>query len=163
VTFRRAEKSCARVVALLCTLQGNPSDKGGYAMSFASDFKAFIMRGNVVDLAVAVVIGGAFGKIVSSLVADVIMPPIGLLIGGIDFSNLKWIIRNSPDPKQVVSINYGTFINTIITFLIIALAIFIVIKLLERVVPKKDVTPPAPPADVVLLTEIRDLLKQRSA
>jgi large conductance mechanosensitive channel len=132
-------------------------------MSFASDFKAFIMRGNVVDLAVAVVIGGAFGKIVSSLVADVIMPPIGLLIGGIDFSNLKWIIRNSPDPKQVVSINYGTFINTIITFLIIALAIFIVIKLLERVVPKKDVTPPAPPADVVLLTEIRDLLKQRSA
>jgi large conductance mechanosensitive channel len=132
-------------------------------MSFASDFKAFIMRGNVVDLAVAVVIGGAFGKIVSSLVADIIMPPIGLLIGGIDFSNLKWIIRNSPDPKQVVSINYGTFINTIITFLIIALAIFIVIKLLERVVPKKDVTPPAPPADVVLLTEIRDLLKQRSA
>ncbi|HJU07574.1 MAG TPA: large-conductance mechanosensitive channel protein MscL [Rhodanobacteraceae bacterium] len=131
-------------------------------MSFASDFKAFIMRGNVVDLAVAVVIGGAFGKIVSSLVSDIIMPPIGLLIGGIDFSNLKWIIRNSPDPKQVVSINYGTFINTIITFLIIALAIFVVIKLLERVVPKKDVTPPAPPADVVLLTEIRDLLKQRS-
>jgi large conductance mechanosensitive channel len=133
----------------------------GYAMSFGSDFKAFIMRGNVVDLAVAVVIGGAFGKIVSSLVADVIMPPIGLMIGGIDFSSLKWIIRNSPDPKQVVAINYGTFINTIITFLIIALAIFIVIKLLERVVPKKDVVPPAPPADVVLLTEIRDLLKQR--
>ncbi len=132
-------------------------------MSIVSDFKAFIMRGNVVDLAVAVVIGGAFGKIVSSLVADIIMPPIGLLIGGIDFSNLKWIIRNSPDPKQVVSINYGTFINNIITFLIIALAIFIVIKLMERVVPKKDATPPAPPADVVLLTEIRDLLKQRSA
>ena len=132
-------------------------------MSFASDFKAFILRGNVVDLAVAVVIGGAFGKIVSSLVADIIMPPIGLLIGGIDFSSLKWIVKDSPDPKQVVAINYGTFINTIITFLIIALAIFIVIKLLERVVPKKDVAPPAPPADVVLLTEIRDLLKQRSA
>ncbi len=132
-------------------------------MSFASDFKAFIMRGNVVDLAVAVVIGGAFGKIVSSLVADIIMPPIGLLIGGIDFSSLKWIVKDSPDPKQVVAINYGTFINTIITFLIIALAIFIVIKLLERVVSKKDAAPPAPPADVVLLTEIRDLLKQRSA
>src|SRR6185312_14634531 len=110
--------------------KGNPSGKEGYTMSFASDFKAFIMRGNVVDLAVAVVIGGAFGKIVSSLVADIIMPPIGLLIGGIDFSSLKWIVKDSPDPKQVVAINYGTFINTIITFLIIALAIFIVIKLL---------------------------------
>ena len=130
-------------------------------MSFAKEFKAFIMRGNVVDLAVAVVIGGAFGRIVTSLVNDIIMPPIGALIGGIDFSSLKWIIKNSPDPKQVVAINYGTFINTIITFLIIALAIFIVIRLLQRVVPKKDETPPAPPADVVLLTEIRDLLKQR--
>ncbi|HJU26457.1 MAG TPA: large-conductance mechanosensitive channel protein MscL [Rhodanobacteraceae bacterium] len=131
-------------------------------MSFAKEFKAFIMRGNVVDLAVAVVIGGAFGRIVTSLVNDIIMPPIGALIGGIDFSSLKWIIKDSPDPKQVVAINYGTFINTIITFLIIALAIFIVIRLLQRVVPKKDETPPAPPADVVLLTEIRDLLKQRS-
>ena len=131
-------------------------------MSFAKEFKAFILRGNVVDLAVAVVIGGAFGRIVTSLVNDIIMPPIGALIGGIDFSSLKWIIKDSPDPKQVVAINYGTFINTIITFLIIALAIFIVIRLLQRVVPKKDETPPAPPADVVLLTEIRDLLKQRS-
>ena len=131
-------------------------------MSFAKDFKAFIMRGNVVDLAVAVVIGGAFGKIVTSLVNDIIMPPIGILIGGIDFSKLKLIIQNSPDPKKVVSINYGAFINTIITFLIIALAIFVVIKLLERLHPKKtDAEPPAPPADVVLLTEIRDLLKQQ--
>jgi large conductance mechanosensitive channel len=132
------------------------------AMSFAKDFKAFIMRGNVVDLAVAVVIGGAFGKIVTSLVNDIIMPPIGILIGGIDFSKLKLIIQNSPDPKKVVSINYGAFINTIITFLIIALAIFVVIKLLEHLHPKKtDAEPPAPPADVVLLTEIRDLLKQQ--
>ncbi|MGH8213662.1 MAG: large-conductance mechanosensitive channel protein MscL [Rhodanobacteraceae bacterium] len=131
-------------------------------MSFASDFKAFVMRGNVVDLAVAVVIGGAFGKIVSSLVNDIIMPPIGLLIGGIDFSSLKWIIKDSTDPKQVVAMNYGTFINSIITFLIIALAIFIVIKLLERAMPKKEAASAAPPADVVLLTEIRDLLKQRS-
>jgi|SRR5690348_3319013 large conductance mechanosensitive channel len=132
------------------------------AMSFAKDFKAFIMRGNVVDLAVAVVIGGAFGKIVTSFVNDIIMPPIGILVGGIDFSKLKLIIQDSPDPKKVVSINYGAFINTIITFLIIALAIFVVIKLLERLHPKQtDAEPPAPPADVVLLTEIRDLLKQQ--
>jgi large conductance mechanosensitive channel len=132
-----------------------------YAMSFAQDFKAFIMRGNVVDLAVAVVIGGAFGKIVTSLVNDVIMPPIGWITGGIDFSNLKWIIQDSPDPAKVVAINYGTFINTIITFLIIALAIFIVIRMLERAMPKKPEAPAEPAPDLVLLTEIRDLLKQQ--
>jgi large conductance mechanosensitive channel len=132
-------------------------------MSFAKDFKAFIMRGNVVDLAVAVVIGGAFGKIVTSLVDDIIMPPIGVLIGGIDFSRLKLIIKDSPDPKHVVSINYGAFINTVITFLIIALAVFVVIRLLQRVQPQKaDAPPPAPPPEVTLLTEIRDLLKQQS-
>ena len=131
-------------------------------MSFAKDFKAFIMRGNVVDLAIAVVIGAAFGRIVTSLVNDIIMPPIGWITGGIDFSNLKWIIQNSPDPKKVVAISYGTFINTIITFLIIALAIFVVIKLLERAMPKKEAAPAATPPDVVLLTEIRDLLKQQS-
>ena len=131
-------------------------------MSFASDFRAFIMRGNVVDLAVAVVIGAAFGRIVTSFVNDVLMPPIGLLIGGIDFSSLKLTIKNSPDPKQVVSINYGAFINTVISFIIIAFAVFIVIKLLERAMPKKEAAPAAPPADVVLLTEIRDLLKQRA-
>ena len=129
-------------------------------MSFASDFKAFIMRGNVVDLAIAVVIGAAFGRIVTSFVNDVLMPPIGILIGGIDFSSLKWIIKNSPDPRQVVSINYGAFINTVISFLIIAFAVFIVIKLLERAMPRKEA---ATAADVVLLTEIRDLLKQRAA
>jgi len=129
-------------------------------MSFASDFRAFIMRGNVVDLAIAVVIGAAFGRIVTSFVNNVLMPPIGILVGGIDFSSLKWIIKNSPDPRQVVSINYGAFINTVISFLIIALAVFIVIKLLERAMPKKEA---ATAADVVLLTEIRDLLKQRAA
>ena len=129
-------------------------------MSFASDFRAFIMRGNVVDLAIAVVIGAAFGRIVTSFVNDVLMPPIGTLVGGIDFSRLKWIIKNSPDPRQVVSINYGAFINTVISFLIIAFAVFIVIKLLERAMPKNEA---ATAADVVLLTEIRDLLKQRAA
>lgn len=132
-------------------------------MSFASDFKAFIMRGNVLDLAIAVVIGGAFGKVVTSLVNDVIMPPIGLLIGGIDFSKLKWIIKNAPDPKQVVSINYGAFVNTVITFLIIALAVFLMIWLVKHAMPKKEAAPPAPvtPPDIALLAEIRDLLKQR--
>ena len=129
-------------------------------MSFAQDFKAFVMRGNVVDLAVAVVIGGAFGKIVTSLVNDIILPPIGMITGGIDFSKLKVVIQDSVDPKKVVAINYGAFINTIITFLIIALAIFIVIKLLERAMPKKEAAPAAPPPEVALLTEIRDLLKQ---
>src|SRR5579885_2368886 len=111
-------------------------------MSFAKDFKAFIMRGNVVDLAVAVVIGGAFGKIVTSFVNDILMPPIGILVGGIDFSTLKWIIQTSPDPKKIVSINYGTFINSIISFLIIALAIFIVIRMLRKIVPEKEAAPP---------------------
>ncbi|MDQ2971417.1 MAG: large-conductance mechanosensitive channel protein MscL [Pseudomonadota bacterium] len=131
-------------------------------MSFVSDFKAFIMRGNVLDLAVAVVIGAAFGKIVTSLVNDIIMPPIGMALGGVDFSNLKAVIKDSPDPKHMVSINYGAFVNTIIQFLIIALAIFIVIKLVERMMPMKMEAPPVTPADVVLLTEIRDLMKQRS-
>lgn len=130
-------------------------------MSFAKDFKAFIMRGNVIDLAVAVVIGAAFGKVVTSLVNDIIMPPIGMITGGVDFSELKAIIQNSPDPKKVVAINYGSFVNTIITFLIISLAIFIVIKLLEKAMPKKEAAPPPTPPDVVLLTEIRDLLKQQ--
>lgn len=128
-------------------------------MSFASDFKAFVMRGNVIDMAVGIVIGAAFGKIVTSLVNDIIMPPIGMITGGIDFSKMKAIIQNAPDPKKVISVNYGIFINTIITFIIIALAIFIVIRLLEKLHPKKEAAPPPTPPDVVLLTEIRDLLK----
>jgi large conductance mechanosensitive channel len=131
-------------------------------MSFAKEFKAFIMRGNVVDLAVAVVIGGAFGAVVKSLVSDIIMPPLGVITGGIDFSRMKVIIQGASGTTKEVAITYGAFINTIITFLIIALAIFIVIKALQKVHPKKaDEAPPAPPADVVLLTEIRDLLKQQ--
>lgn len=130
-------------------------------MSFASDFKAFVMRGNVIDMAVGIVIGAAFGRIVTSLVNDIIMPPIGMITGGIDFSSMKSIIQNSPDPKKIISVNYGTFINTIITFIIIALAIFVVIRLLEKLHPKKEAAPPPTPPDVVLLTEIRDLLKQQ--
>lgn len=131
-------------------------------MSFASDFKAFVMRGNVVDMAVGIVIGAAFGKIVTSLVSDIIMPPLGVITGGIDFSKMKVIIQAASGTKKEVAITYGAFVDAVIAFLIISLAIFVVIKLLERVIPKKtDAPPPAPPADVVLLTEIRDLLKQQ--
>ncbi|GAB3787180.1 large-conductance mechanosensitive channel protein MscL [Dyella agri] len=135
-------------------------------MGMMQEFKAFAMRGNVMDMAVGIVIGGAFGKIVSSLVSDVIMPPIGMLTGGIDFSAMKWVLKpaDDSDPKHKiaeVAINYGTFINTIITFIIVAFAIFMVIKLMNRMQKKKEEAPAAPPADVALLTEIRDLLKNK--
>ena len=135
-------------------------------MGMMQEFKAFAMRGNVMDMAVGIVIGGAFGKIVSSLVSDVIMPPIGVITGGIDFSAMKWVLKpaDDSDPKHKiaeVAINYGTFVNTIITFIIVAFAIFIVIKLMNRMQKKKEEAPAAPPADVALLTEIRDLLKNR--
>jgi large conductance mechanosensitive channel len=131
-------------------------------MSLGSEFKAFVMRGNVVDLAVGVVIGAAFGKIVTSLVDQIIMPPIGLLIGGIDFSSYKWLLKApGPDGKGEVAIHYGAFLNTVIQFLIIALAIFLVVKLINRIVRKHESAPAAPPADVVLLTEIRDILKTK--
>ncbi|HEV2681615.1 MAG TPA: large-conductance mechanosensitive channel protein MscL [Rhodanobacter sp.] len=136
-------------------------------MSMLQEFKAFAMRGSVVDLAVGVVIGGAFGKIVSSLVDKIIMPPIGMLTGGADFSAMKWVLKpgDDSDPKHKiaeVAIGYGDFINTIITFLIIAVAIFMVIKMINSMQKKQDEAPAAPAADVVLLTEIRDLLKNKS-
>lgn len=135
-------------------------------MSMMQEFKAFAMRGNVMDMAVGIVIGGAFGKIVTSLVNDVIMPPIGWLTGGIDFSKLKWVIKpaDNTDPAHKVAevaISYGAFINTIITFIIIAFAIFMVIKAMNKMQRKQEGAPAAPAADVALLTEIRDLLKER--
>ena len=139
-------------------------------MGLLTEFKAFAMRGNVVDLAVGVVIGAAFGKIVTSLVDNIIMPPIGYAIGGIDFSDLMWKI-GSPvvDAKGNVTgggaiIKYGVFLNTIIQFVIIAFAIFLVVKLMNRLIRKHADAPPAPAPDVVLLQEIRDILKsQKSA
>jgi large conductance mechanosensitive channel len=126
-----------------------------------SEFKAFAMRGNVMDLAVGVVIGAAFGKIVTSLVDQVIMPPIGMLIGGVDFSAYKWVLQAAgPDGKGEVALQYGAFLNTIIQFMIVALAIFLVVKLMNRMIKKEEAAPAPPPADVVLLTEIRDLLKK---
>ena len=130
-------------------------------MSFFSEFKTFAMKGNVVDMATGIVIGAAFGKIVSTLVEGIIMPPIGLLIGGIDFSSIKTVIKAAgADGKGEVAIMWGSFLNTVITFAIVAFAIFIVIKAMNRVMKKEETAPAAPTPDVVLLTEIRDLLKQ---
>ena len=130
-------------------------------MSLATEFKAFVMRGNVIDLAVGVVIGAAFGKIVTSLVDQIIMQPIGLLIGGVDFSAYKWILQAAgPDGKGEVAIQFGAFLNTLIQFAIIALAIFIVVKIVNRVVRKEEAAPAPPAEEVVLLTQIRDLLKK---
>ncbi|MGA9421340.1 MAG: large-conductance mechanosensitive channel protein MscL [Rhodanobacteraceae bacterium] len=135
-------------------------------MSFVSEFKAFAMRGNVMDLAIGVVIGAAFGKIVTALVNGVIMPPIGLAIGGIDFSAYKWILKAAgADGKGEVAISYGDFINTVIQFAIIAFAIFLVMKLINRMMRKeaqKPAAPPAPTNEEKLLGEIRDLLKTRT-
>lgn len=129
-------------------------------MGFFSEFKAFAMRGNVIDLAVGVVIGTAFGKIVTSLVDQIIMPPIGMLIGGVDFSAYRWVLQAAgPDGKGEVAIQFGAFFNTLIQFAIVALAIFLVIKLMNRLIKKQEDAPAAPAADIVLLTEIRDLLK----
>lgn len=125
------------------------------------EFKDFAMRGNVVDMAVGIVIGAAFGKIVSSLVADVVMPPIGMIMGGVDFSSLAFALGEG---EGAASINYGLFINTVLDFVIIAFAIFMVIKGLNSMKKKEDEKPAAPPkpsAEEVLLTEIRDLLAKQ--
>lgn len=126
------------------------------------EFKDFAMRGNVVDMAVGIIIGGAFGKIISSLVADVIMPPIGMLMGGVDFSDLAFVLG---DGEGAASINYGVFVNTVLDFLIVAFAIFMLIKGMNSMKKKeeeKPVEPPKPSAEEVLLTEIRDALQSRN-
>jgi len=133
-------------------------------MSFVSEFKEFAMRGNVIDLAVGVVIGGAFGKIVSSLVGDIIMPPIGMALGGVNFS--EWALRIGTDPAgKPVLFKYGSFIQTVFEFAIIALALFILIKGINRLKrpppPAPAAAPPPPPRSEQLLQEIRDLLARR--
>jgi large conductance mechanosensitive channel len=134
-------------------------------MKILADFKAFAMKGNVVDMAVGVVIGAGFGKIVSSLVADIITPVLGLLIGGLDFKDMKLTLREAVDKTPAVTWNYGSFLQSVFDFLIIAAAIFSLVKLMSALQRKKPVEAPppaAPPAEVVLLTEIRDaLLKAR--
>jgi large conductance mechanosensitive channel len=130
------------------------------------EFREFIARGNVIDLAVGVIIGGAFGAIVKSLVDDVVMPPIGLLTGGIDFAAQKFILKAAQGKTPAVAINYGVFINTVITFLIIAFVIFLVVKgansLRRKEAAEPDPAPAAPTPSEALLTEIRDLLKTRA-
>lgn len=136
-------------------------------MKIVHEFKEFAVKGNVVDMAVGIIIGAAFGKIVSSMVADLVMPPIGLLIGGVNFSELGITLRAATADSAAVVFAYGKFIQTTIDFLLIALVIFFVIKgintLKRREAPAPAETPdPAPTAEQLLLTEIRDLLKQRS-
>ena len=133
-------------------------------MSMMSEFRDFAMRGNVVDMAVGIVIGAAFGKIVSSFVSDVLMPPIGLLLGGMDFTELAFTLKEASGEVAAVTLNYGTFVQTVVDFVIIAFAIFMVIKAMNRMKKKEEAAPPAPPApsaEEKLLGEIRDLLKQR--
>lgn len=133
-------------------------------MSFLSDFKAFAVRGNVVDMAVGIVIGAAFGKIVSAFVDGVIMPPIGMLIGGVDFSDLALVLKEASGEAPAVLLRYGMFIQTVVDFTIIAFAVFVgvrAINSLKRKEAEKPSAPPAPSPQEVLLTEIRDLLKER--
>jgi large conductance mechanosensitive channel len=137
-------------------------------MGLVSEFKEFINKGNVVDLAVGVVIGGAFGKIVTSLVNDIIMPPIGMALSGVRFVDMKATIKAAsvgPDGKEIppVTINYGMFIQVLIEFIIVAFAVFMVVKFINNMRRKKEAapaTPAVPPQDILLLTEIRDLLKK---
>ena len=131
-------------------------------MSWISEFKTFAMRGNVVDLAVGVVIGGAFGKIVTAIVDQVIMPPIGLLTGGVDFAAWAIPLKEATEGKPAVVIGIGAFINTIVQFTIVAFAIFMLVKLMNTLKKKEDAAPAKPSAEVQLLTEIRDALKARS-
>ena len=137
-------------------------------MSLGNEFKEFIARGNVVDLAVGVIIGGAFGKIVTSLVDQVIMPPIGLALRGVDFSQMKLVLKAAdPGAKQAeVAVQHGAFINTLIQFVIVALVIFLMVKAINSLRRQEAATPSAPPAPTkaeLLLEEIRDELRQREA
>ncbi len=132
-------------------------------MGMMSEFKAFAMKGNVVDMAVGIIIGGAFGKIVSSFVNDVLMPPLGVLLGGVDFKDLAFTIQEAAGETPAVTLNYGNFIQTALDFLIIAFAIFMMIKAMNSMKKKEEEAPAEPPKpsnEEVLLSEIRDLLKK---
>jgi large conductance mechanosensitive channel len=134
------------------------------SMSMLQEFKTFAIRGNVVDMAVGIIIGGAFGKIVSSFVADVVMPPIGVLVGGVDFSELAVTLKEASGDASAVTLNYGNFIQTMVDFTIIAFAIFMVIQLINKMKKAEEAAPaePSPPTrEEILLTEIRDLLKPK--
>ena len=132
-------------------------------MSVLSEFKSFAMRGNVVDMAVGIIIGAAFGKIVSSFVNDVVMPPIGVLLGGVNFRDLAVVIQRATETQAEVAIKYGMFVQTIIDFIIIAIAVFVGVKAMNSMKAKEEAKPAAVaevPEDTKLLAEIRDLLKK---
>ncbi|MFH2045258.1 MAG: large-conductance mechanosensitive channel protein MscL [Pseudomonadota bacterium] len=133
-------------------------------MSMMSEFKTFAMKGNVVDMAVGIIIGVAFGKIISSVVADVIMPPIGLLLGNVNFSDLVITLKDAAGDVAAVTLNYGKFIQTIVDFVIVAFAIFMLVKGMNHLKKKEEAAPAAPPPpskEENLLTEIRDILKTK--
>lgn len=133
-------------------------------MSILKEFKEFAVKGNVVDMAVGIIIGAAFGKIVSSVVSDVVMPPIGLIVGGVDFSKLAITLKQASGDATAVVISYGKFIQTVVDFTIVAFAIFMLIKAINTLKRKQEEVPAAPPAptkEVVLLSEIRDILKEK--
>ena len=132
-------------------------------MGMLKEFKEFAVKGNVVDMAVGIIIGVAFGKIVSSFVADVVMPPLGVLIGGMDFSDLALTLKAAEEGAEAVTLRYGVFIQTVFDFIIVAFAIFIAVKAINRLKRKEEAAPAAPPEpsnEEKLLTEIRDLLKK---
>jgi large conductance mechanosensitive channel len=134
-------------------------------MKIISEFKAFAMKGNAIDMAVGIIIGAAFGKIVSSIVTDIVMPPIGLLVGGVRFSDLKVVMKAATETSPAVTLNYGNFLQVTFDFLIVAFAIFMVIKAMnaakrKEAAPAAPPAPPAPTKEEILLTEIRDLLKK---
>jgi large conductance mechanosensitive channel len=134
-------------------------------MSILKEFKEFALKGNVVDMAVGIIIGGAFGTIVSSLVKDVIMPPVGLLLGGVDFSDIKLPLKAAAAGKEAVTMNIGTFLNNVVSFLIVAAAVFMLVKMINelrrRFETETPKVPPAPPLSEVYLKEIRDALVKK--
>jgi large conductance mechanosensitive channel len=134
-------------------------------MSFIQEFKEFAMKGNVVDMAVGIIIGAAFGKIVSALVNSIVMPPLGWAIGGVNFSDLSVVLGTNATTGEPVAVTYGLFLQSLLDFLIIALAIFLALKVINRLKRKEPEAPPAPaapPREEVLLTEIRDLLRNQT-
>ena len=134
-------------------------------MSILKEFKEFAVKGNAVDMAVGIIIGASFGKIISSLVADVVMPPIGVLVGGVDFTRLGITLKQAAGDVPAVMLNYGNFIQTVVDFTIIAFAIFMVVKLINKLKKQEaaaPIAPPEPTKEELLLTEIRDLLKAKS-
>ncbi len=134
---------------------------------FMTEFREFAMRGNVVDMAVGIIIGAAFGKIVSSFVADIIMPPLGMALGGVDFSDLAVTLQAATEGAAAVTLNYGKFIQTVVDFLIVAMAIFVAVRVMNKLKRKEEAKPAEPPpppepsAEEKLLSEIRDILKSR--